>query len=151
MKKHSHYYKDVSHLNEIDVYRVLDLFQVVHPCVQHAVKKLLCSGMRGVKDKNKDIQEAIDSLLRFQEMYNEEPMLYEEILKKTEPEITLDQKVKAAKILDLEQQLGRSENAANEHAHIRAETSYPITPMAEFVKQNSLERAAFYSTRELKI
>ena len=32
--KHSHYYKDVSNLNLIDVYRVLDLFEVTDPCLQ---------------------------------------------------------------------------------------------------------------------
>ena len=41
---HEHYFKDVTHLKTIDVYRVLDLFGVLNPCVQHAVKKLLCSG-----------------------------------------------------------------------------------------------------------
>ena len=67
-KKHSHYFKDVSNIEFIDVYRVLDLFAVEHPCIQHAVKKLLCAGQRGSKSRDKDIQEAIDSLQRFQEM-----------------------------------------------------------------------------------
>ena len=68
-RKNPHYFKDVSHLKTIDVYRVLELFNVVNPCVQHAVKKLLCSGTRnGGKSESQDIQEAIDSLLRFKEM-----------------------------------------------------------------------------------
>lgn len=71
-KKHSHYYKNVAHLESIDVYRVLQLFGVTDPCLQHAVKKLLCAGVRGVKDQNKDIQEAIDSLQRALEMCNED-------------------------------------------------------------------------------
>ena len=71
-KKHSHYYKNVAHLESIDVYRVLELFDVTDPCLQHAVKKLLCAGVRGVKDQNKDIQEAIDSLQRALEMRNED-------------------------------------------------------------------------------
>ena len=66
--KYSHYRKDVSHLSVLDVYRVLELFDVTNPCLQHAVKKLLCSGQRGVKDSDKDIQEAIDSLQRYNEM-----------------------------------------------------------------------------------
>ena len=66
--KHSHYKKDVSDLEFIDVYRVLKLFNVTDPCLQHAIKKLLCSGQRGVKDSDKDIQEAIDSLQRYQDM-----------------------------------------------------------------------------------
>ena len=28
----------------VDVYRVLSLFQVNDPCIQHAIKKLLCAG-----------------------------------------------------------------------------------------------------------
>lgn len=70
-RKHSHYFKDVSTLNKIDVYRVLDLYEVTDPCVQHAVKKLLVAGNRGAKDKSKDIQEAIDTLTRWQEMQDE--------------------------------------------------------------------------------
>lgn len=71
--KHSHYYKDVSHLETIDVYRVLQLFNVTDPCLQHAIKKLLVAGGRGAgKDVSRDIQEAIDSLLRVQEMERED-------------------------------------------------------------------------------
>lgn len=72
-KKHSHYYKDVSHLSYIDVYRVLDLFGVGNPCIQHAVKKLLVSGGRGGgKDTTKDWQEAIDSISRALQMKKED-------------------------------------------------------------------------------
>lgn len=71
--KHSHYFKDVSYLQTVDVYRILQLFNVTDPCVQHAVKKLLVAGGRGAgKDITKDIQEAIDSLKRWQDMRAEE-------------------------------------------------------------------------------
>ena len=71
--KHSHYFKDVSHLSSIDVYRVLSLFSVSDPCIQHAVKKLLVAGGRGAgKDIDKDIKEAVDSLVRWQEMQKED-------------------------------------------------------------------------------
>lgn len=70
-KKHSHYKKDVSKLQFVDVYRVLDLFDVTHPAVQHAAKKVLCAGGRGAKDWEKDIQEAIDSLQRALDMKKE--------------------------------------------------------------------------------
>ena len=73
-KKHSHYYKIVAHLESIDVYRVLQLFGVTDPCLQHAIKKLLCAGVRGVKDQSKDIQEAIDALNRSLEMRREDYM-----------------------------------------------------------------------------
>ena len=69
---HSHYFKDVSKLQSIDVYRVLELFEVIDPAMQHAVKKLLCAGGRGYKDRAKDVQEAIDSLNRWQEMRKED-------------------------------------------------------------------------------
>ncbi|QMP81500.1 terminase large subunit [Escherichia phage vB_EcoM_APEC] len=69
---HGHYKKDVSNLNSIDVYRVLKLFDVKDPALQHAVKKILCAGDRGTKDKVQDIQEAIASLNRSLEMIKED-------------------------------------------------------------------------------
>ena len=71
-QNHDHYFKDVTHLKTIDVYRVLDLFGVSNPCVQHAVKKLLCKGTRGVKDERRDVEEAITSLVRYLEMQTED-------------------------------------------------------------------------------
>lgn len=73
--KHSHYFKDVSNLQRIDVYRVLELFEVTNPCLQHAIKKLLVAGGRGAKSTDKDIREAIDSLQRYIEMRNEDVLL----------------------------------------------------------------------------
>jgi hypothetical protein len=72
VSNHSHYYKDVTHLKAIDVYRVLDLFDVQDAAIAHAVKKLLCAGNRGVKDKETDIKQAIDSLYRQLEMMQED-------------------------------------------------------------------------------
>lgn len=71
-RKHSHYFHDVTHLTSIDVYRVLDLFGVTNPCLQHAIKKLLVAGGRGVKNMERDVQEAIDTLERWKEMFNED-------------------------------------------------------------------------------
>mgnify|MGYP007082305273 CR=1 FL=1 len=71
-KAHNHYFKSVEGLDYIDVYRVLQLFSVIDPCIQHAIKKLLVAGGRGAgKSIEKDIQEAIDSLKRWQEMQTE--------------------------------------------------------------------------------
>jgi hypothetical protein len=71
-EKHSHYYKNVAHLKDVDAYRVLERFGVTDPAIQHAVKKLLVAGGRGAgKDQFQDVQEAIDSLKRFTEMYYE--------------------------------------------------------------------------------
>jgi hypothetical protein len=70
--KHSHYHKDVTHLKSIDVYRVLSLFNVTDQVIGHAIKKLLVAGGRGAgKDVAQDIQEAIESLIRWQEMSKE--------------------------------------------------------------------------------
>lgn len=71
--EHNHYFKNVQHLKTIDVYRVLELFEVSDPCIQHAIKKLLVAGGRGAgKTLDKDVKEAIDSLKRYQEMRQED-------------------------------------------------------------------------------
>ena len=67
-RKHGHYFKNVKGLDMIDVYRVLELFGVTDQALGHAIKKLLVAGGRGHKDIDKDIQEAIDTLHRWQEM-----------------------------------------------------------------------------------
>lgn len=73
MKEHSHYYKKVPKgVQYIDVYRVLEMFDVTNPSIAHAIKKLLVAGGRGHKDIEKDIKEAIDSLNRWREMREEE-------------------------------------------------------------------------------
>ena len=66
--KHSHYFKNVSHLEWVDAYRVADLFGVTDPCIQHALKKLLVTGNRGYKDVATDVQDVIDTLERWKEM-----------------------------------------------------------------------------------
>lgn len=72
-EQHSHYHKDVSHLRKVDVYRVLSLFGVTEPSLQHAIKKLLVAGGRGAgKDIETDVRESIDSLNRFLQMRAED-------------------------------------------------------------------------------
>ena len=68
----SHYFKNVEHLKTIDVYRVLDLFNVDNHCIGHAIKKLLWRWQSGAKDNQQDVQEAISSLLRYLEMQTED-------------------------------------------------------------------------------
>jgi hypothetical protein len=48
----------------VDVYDVLRAFGVSCPALQHAVKKLLCAGLRGNKSAEQDIEEAIVSCRR---------------------------------------------------------------------------------------
>lgn len=69
--KYPHYHKYCPY-DYIDVYRVLLLFGVTDPCLQHVVKKLLVAGGRGVKEIDTDIQESIDTLLRWQTMRKED-------------------------------------------------------------------------------
>ncbi len=68
---YSHYFREVPY-SHVDVYRVLQLFGVTDPCIQHAVKKLLAAGARGAKDQAKDVSEAIVSLRRWEQMRDEE-------------------------------------------------------------------------------
>jgi hypothetical protein len=69
-RAYSHYFKPLpSGTTHVDVYHVLRLFDVTDPCIAHAVKKLLVPGGRGAgKDAAQDVQEAIDSLKRYQEL-----------------------------------------------------------------------------------
>lgn len=72
-RKHAHYFKDVAHLTELDVYRVLDLFGITDQRIGHSIKKLLVAGGRGAgKDIERDIDEVIDTLLRRKEMILED-------------------------------------------------------------------------------
>lgn len=66
------YIVDISKYNKLDIYRILKLYDVCDPCLQHSIKKLLCAGKRGVKNQTQDINEAILSLKRFLEMQGED-------------------------------------------------------------------------------
>lgn len=45
-----------------DVYGVLEAFNVTCPARQHAIKKLLCSGIRGKGDTLQDLTETRDAV-----------------------------------------------------------------------------------------
>jgi hypothetical protein len=70
-RKHSHYYRRCPYPH-IDVYRVLELFEVADPALQHIVKKALCAGQRGAKDFRKDLEEIVDTGNRRIEMLDED-------------------------------------------------------------------------------
>jgi hypothetical protein len=71
-RKHGHYFKNCPY-DAVDVYRVLSMFGVTDQALGHAIKKLLVAGGRGAgKDIKQDIQEAIDTLSRWQEMQQED-------------------------------------------------------------------------------
>jgi hypothetical protein len=48
----------------VDVYAVLVAFDVRCPARQHAIKKLLCAGIRGKSTEEQDLREARDSISR---------------------------------------------------------------------------------------
>lgn len=52
----------------VDVYDVLQAFEVTNPALQHLVKKALAVGQRGHKDAAEDLQDIVDSALRAQEL-----------------------------------------------------------------------------------
>lgn len=47
---------------KVDVYSVCDAWDLVNPALQHALKKILCAGIRNKGDFKQDINEAIESL-----------------------------------------------------------------------------------------
>lgn len=69
----SHYFRPCPY-DGVDVYRILSIFEVVHPAIQHAIKKLLVAGKRGAKDTRKDWSEAVVSINRAIEMMDEDKM-----------------------------------------------------------------------------
>lgn len=62
--KHTHYHKPTNGAESVDVYWVLNAWQVDCHATGHAIKKLLNAGERGAKSKKQDLQEAIDSIKR---------------------------------------------------------------------------------------
>lgn len=69
------YYKDVRHLNELDVYAVHHVFNVIDPsgCLHHASKKiLLCGQHTGGKEQLTEIKEARDTLTRWLQLNGDE-------------------------------------------------------------------------------
>lgn len=60
----------------VDVYRVLDAFGVTDPATQHAIKKMLCMGLRGHKDYLTDLNDSIESLQKAKELYGQR-VIYE--------------------------------------------------------------------------
>lgn len=65
-KSGSKYLREISLIDGkyVDVYAVLEAFNVISPPVQHAIKKLLCAGIRGKGDELQDLQEAQDAIAR---------------------------------------------------------------------------------------
>lgn len=52
----------------VDVYDVLKAFNVTNPALQHLIKKALCAGLRGHKDRATDMQEILECAKRALEL-----------------------------------------------------------------------------------
>lgn len=68
------YYGATLNGTKMDPYRIGVEYGIHHPCHFHAVKKLLRAG-RSDKSLRRDVQEVIDTLLRWQEMMAEDAKL----------------------------------------------------------------------------
>ena len=55
----------------VDVYDVLKAFEVQNPALQHLIKKALCTGLRGHKSKQQDLQDIFDSAARAKDLEKE--------------------------------------------------------------------------------
>lgn len=55
-------------LFKVDVYAVIEAFGVTCPATAHAVKKLLCAGLRGAKSRLVDLEESRVAIDRAIEM-----------------------------------------------------------------------------------
>lgn len=71
-KDGSKYHREIIGLDgvktTVDVYRVLDAFKTDCAATDHAIKKMLCAGLRGHKDKLTDYDNAIESLQAAKEL-----------------------------------------------------------------------------------
>jgi len=62
----------------VDVYCVIEAFGVTCPARQHALKKLLCAGLRDKGDTLKDLKETLGALSRAIEMEEVRTKMHEE-------------------------------------------------------------------------
>ena len=70
-EKHNHYFRDCPY-DKIDVYRIIDIFEITDPVAQHILKKCIATGKRGHKDVERDWQDIVDSAQRKIQMLAED-------------------------------------------------------------------------------
>lgn len=56
---------------EVDVYDILKAYEVTDPALQHLIKKALCAGLRGHKDRDQDLADIVESAKRAQDMHHD--------------------------------------------------------------------------------
>ncbi len=61
-------YQRVIRSETVDVYDVLQAFNVINPALQHLIKKALCAGLRGHKDRKTDMEEILSAAKRALEL-----------------------------------------------------------------------------------
>lgn len=71
-KKYHRVIKGIIDGDKMDVYSVLETFGIRDASVQHAIKKLLCSGTRGKAGKIQDLKEAVTAIVRGIQMIENE-------------------------------------------------------------------------------
>jgi len=49
---------------KVDVYSIIEIFNITCPARQHAIKKLLCTGLRNKGDSLQDLNETKDAIIR---------------------------------------------------------------------------------------
>ena len=64
---YNYFYKGI----KLDPYRILKIYDITNPAQSHAIKKLLRAG-EAHKDLKADINETIDTLIRWKEMIEED-------------------------------------------------------------------------------
>lgn len=55
----------------VDVYRVLDAFSTQNPILDHLIKKALCAGLRGHKDRGQDLRDILHSAQKAIELFEQ--------------------------------------------------------------------------------
>lgn len=55
----------------VDVYRILDAYQTENPILDHLIKKALCAGLRGHKDKKQDLLDILHSAHKAVELHEQ--------------------------------------------------------------------------------
>lgn len=71
------YYRTIQPVNNkgvpitIDVYNVIEAYRVTCPAVAHAIKKLLCAGLRDKGSRIQDLEESIICITRAIELENQ--------------------------------------------------------------------------------
>ncbi|GGO89196.1 hypothetical protein GCM10011348_46380 [Marinobacterium nitratireducens] len=74
----SKYHRQIAPGVWVDVYDVIDAFDVTCPALQHLIKKALAPGRRGHKDTEQDLRDIIVSADRALELHQTRKSLHEE-------------------------------------------------------------------------